>query len=84
MELAHLGEARTGSKCGRMDQCCALGTNHVAAMFFDGDDVKIYEVVFALGVTSPRLPGYISSVIFERTDEKLQLSSRFNPNRQQG
>lgn len=44
MELAHLGEARAGSKCGRMDQCCALGTNHVAAMFFDGEDVKIYEV----------------------------------------
>ncbi|CAN0498331.1 unnamed protein product, partial [Ectocarpus sp. 12 AP-2014] len=44
MELAHLGETRTGSKCGRMDQCCALGTNHVAAMFFDGEDVRIYEV----------------------------------------
>lgn len=44
MELAHLGEARAGSKCGRMDQCCALGANHVGAMFFDGDDVKIYEV----------------------------------------
>lgn len=44
MELAHLGEARTGSQCGRMDQCCALGTNHVAAMFFDGEDVRIYEV----------------------------------------
>lgn len=44
MELAHLGEARAGSKCGRMDQCCALGGNHVAAMFFDGEDVRIYEV----------------------------------------
>ncbi|CAN0050212.1 unnamed protein product [Ectocarpus sp. 6 AP-2014] len=44
MELAHLGEARAGSKCGRMDQCCALGTNHVGAMFFDGEDVRIYEV----------------------------------------
>lgn len=44
MELAHLGEARAGSKCGRMDQCCALGANHVAAMFFDGEDVEIYEV----------------------------------------
>ncbi|CAM9274498.1 unnamed protein product [Scytosiphon promiscuus] len=44
MELAHLGEAHTGSKCGRMDQCCALGGNHVAAMFFDGEDVRIYEV----------------------------------------
>lgn len=44
MELAHLGEARAGSKCGRMDQCCALGTNHVAAMFFDGEDVQICEV----------------------------------------
>ena len=44
MELAHLGEARAGSKCGRMDQCCALGASHVGAMFFDGDDVQIYEV----------------------------------------
>ncbi|CAM9442895.1 unnamed protein product [Pylaiella littoralis] len=44
MELAHLGEARCGSRCGRMDQCCALGANHVAAMFFDGEDVQIYEV----------------------------------------
>lgn len=44
MELAHLGEARSGSRCGRMDQCCALGANHVAAMFFDGEDVQIYEV----------------------------------------
>eukprot|EP00752_Nemacystus_decipiens_P005273 g4783.t1 len=44
MELAHLGEARAGSKCGRMDQCCALGASHVGAMFFDGDDVQIYEI----------------------------------------
>lgn len=44
MELAHLGEARAGSKCGRMDQCCALGTNHLAVMFFDGEDVQLYEV----------------------------------------
>ncbi|CAN0004349.1 unnamed protein product, partial [Hapterophycus canaliculatus] len=50
MELAHLGEARAGSKCGRMDQCCALGGNHVAAMFFDGEDVRIYEVCGRCGI----------------------------------
>lgn len=58
MELAHQGEARAGSKCGRMDQCCALGTNHVAAMFFDGEDVQIYEVhLVLLSVTADMVVG---------------------------
>ena len=57
MELAHLGEARAGSKCGRMDQCCALGTNHVAAMFFDGKDVKIYEVLIGFVSRVALFPG---------------------------
>lgn len=56
MELAHLGEARAGSKCGRMDQCCALGGNHVAAMFFDREDVRIYEVCIQVRIVELGTP----------------------------
>lgn len=37
MELAYSGERLTGSLCGRMDQCVALGKGHIARFDFDGD-----------------------------------------------
>lgn len=37
MELAYAGERLTGSMCGRMDQCVALGVGTVALMTFDGE-----------------------------------------------
>jgi galactokinase len=40
MELAHAGERRAGSQCGRMDQVCALG-RRPALLTFDGEDLEI-------------------------------------------
>ena len=40
MELAHLGETTTPSKCGRMDQGCAYGTRPIL-MKFDGNDLHV-------------------------------------------
>jgi UTP-glucose-1-phosphate uridylyltransferase/mevalonate kinase len=37
MDLAYAGERLTGSMCGRMDQCVALGSGAVAHMTFDGE-----------------------------------------------
>jgi galactokinase len=39
MELAYLGETTTPSRCGRMDQCCAFGSQPVL-MTFDGDHLE--------------------------------------------
>lgn len=44
MDVAYAGERLTGSMCGRMDQCVALGAGAVAVMTFDGD-VTTHSVV---------------------------------------
>ena len=36
MELAYIGEMRTPSRCGRMDQCVVMGSHAIALMTFDG------------------------------------------------
>ena len=40
MKIAFLGEQRTPSRCGRLDQACAFGTNPVE-MIFDGNEIKV-------------------------------------------
>ncbi len=43
MELAYQGEITTPSRCGRMDQGCAFGSNPVM-MLFDGDRLETQEL----------------------------------------
>ncbi len=40
MNIAYLGEQRTPSRCGRLDQACAFGVNPVC-MTFDGNDISV-------------------------------------------
>ena len=43
MELAFEAEILTGSKCGKMDQCCALGTGIYDLKFYD-DNIDINPI----------------------------------------
>lgn len=40
MNIAYLGELRTASRCGRLDQACAFGVKP-SLMIFDGDEVEV-------------------------------------------
>lgn len=40
MNIAYLGEQRTPSRCGRLDQACAYGVNPVS-MVFDGNELDV-------------------------------------------
>lgn len=40
MNIAYLGELRTSSRCGRLDQACAFGVKP-SLMTFDGDEVEV-------------------------------------------
>ena len=40
MNIAYVGELRTSSRCGRLDQACAFGVKP-NLMFFDGDEVEV-------------------------------------------
>lgn len=40
MNIAYLGELRTSSRCGRLDQACAFGVKP-NLMIFDGDEVDV-------------------------------------------
>lgn len=40
MNIAYLGELRTSSRCGRLDQACAFGVKP-SMMTFDGDEVEV-------------------------------------------
>lgn len=40
MNIAYLGEARTQSRCGRLDQACAFGVKP-NLMTFDGDEIEV-------------------------------------------
>ena len=42
MESAYRGEITTPSRCGRMDQGCAYGSNPVL-MTFDGEQIDVRE-----------------------------------------
>ena len=40
MNIAYMGELRTPSRCGRLDQACAFGKSPVC-MIFDGNDISV-------------------------------------------
>ena len=40
MNIAYLGELRTSSRCGRLDQACAFGVKPTL-MTFDGDEIEV-------------------------------------------
>ena len=40
MNVAYMGEQRTPSRCGRLDQACAFGVNPIC-MTFDGNDISV-------------------------------------------
>ena len=43
MNIAFLGEQRTPSRCGRLDQACAFGVNPVS-MIFDGNEISVERI----------------------------------------
>lgn len=43
MYIAYMGEQRTPSRCGRLDQACAYGVKPVS-MVFDGNEIKVKEI----------------------------------------
>ena len=48
MNIAYVGELRTSSRCGRLDQACAFGVKP-SLMTFDGDEIEVQT----LNVKSP-------------------------------
>lgn len=44
MNIAYMGEQRTPSRCGRLDQACAYGVNPIC-MVFDGNDISVQPIV---------------------------------------
>lgn len=44
MNIAYLGELRTSSRCGRLDQACAFGVKP-SLMTFDGDEITIEPMI---------------------------------------
>ena len=44
MNIAYLGELRTSSRCGRLDQACAFGVKP-NLMTFDGDEVEVQSLI---------------------------------------
>lgn len=43
MNIAYLGELRTASRCGRLDQACAFGVKP-NLMAFDGDEIEVHSL----------------------------------------
>lgn len=55
MNIAYLGELRTSSRCGRLDQACAFGVKP-NLMTFDGDEIGAFpqcQAASLLGVCRP-------------------------------
>lgn len=44
MNIAYVGELRTSSRCGRLDQACAFGVKP-SLMTFDGDEVEVKPLI---------------------------------------
>ena len=44
MNIAYLGEIRTSSRCGRLDQACAFGVKPIL-MTFDGDEITVEPLI---------------------------------------
>ena len=43
MNIAYLGELRTSSRCGRLDQACAFGVKP-NLLIFDGDEIEVKSI----------------------------------------
>ena len=43
MNIAYMGELRTSSRCGRMDQACAFGVKPIC-MSFDGEEIEVQQI----------------------------------------
>lgn len=43
MNIAYVGELRTSSRCGRLDQACAFGVKP-NLMIFDGDEIEVKSI----------------------------------------
>ena len=43
MNIAYVGELRTSSRCGRLDQACAFGVKP-NLMMFDGDEIEVQSI----------------------------------------
>ena len=43
MNIAYMGELRTSSRCGRMDQACAFGVKPIM-MSFDGEEIEVNQI----------------------------------------
>ena len=43
MNIAYVGELRTSSRCGRLDQACAFGVKP-SLMTFDGDEIEVQSL----------------------------------------
>lgn len=43
MQIAYMGEQRTSSRCGRLDQACAYGVSLIR-MTFDGNDISVQPI----------------------------------------
>ena len=70
MELAYLGEITTPSRCGRMDQGCAYGTNPVL-MTFDGDRLDTSEL-------QPKEDLFFVIVDLQAQKDTMRILSRLN------
>lgn len=70
MDLAHAGERRAGSQCGRMDQICAIG-RRPAFLTFDGDDMEIE-------LLTPASPLHLLVVDLRRGKDTRRILSELN------
>ena len=43
MNIAYVGELRTSSRCGRLDQACAFGVKPIL-MTYDGDEIEVQSI----------------------------------------
>ena len=55
MNIAYLGELRTSSRCGRLDQACAFGVKP-NLMTFDGDEIEVKPTIRILSDLNKAYP----------------------------
>jgi galactokinase len=70
MEYAYLGEIKTGSECGRMDQVCAYGQVPVF-LTFDGDQMDVESL-------SPRSPLHLVIIDLQRGKDTRKILHQLN------
>ncbi|MBI5880062.1 MAG: GHMP kinase [Chloroflexi bacterium] len=70
MEAAYLGEIRTGSQCGRLDQVCAYGQIPVF-LTFDADEMDVHTL-------KPRQPIHMLIVDLKRDKDTRRILHELN------